>query len=91
MNKFKVIHDHEGCIGCGACAAVAEEYWEMIGDKAHLKESKMIDGNEVRILDKDFEMNEEAMQVCPVEVIHIKEMKKETLKKETLVNINIKE
>ncbi len=72
--KFKVIHNHEGCIGCGACAAVAEEYWEMVGDKAHLKGSTMIDGKEVRILDKGYEENDEACQVCPVEVISLEEV-----------------
>ena len=26
---FKIDHDRPNCIGCGACAAVAPEFWEM--------------------------------------------------------------
>ncbi len=73
--KFKIFHDKPNCIGCGACAAVAEEYWEMIGDKSHLRGStETSEGKEELILEKDFEMNEEAAMVCPVEVITIKKI-----------------
>jgi len=32
INKYKIIHDREACIGCGACASVCPKYWEMDSD-----------------------------------------------------------
>ena len=29
MAKYKIIHDKQNCISCGACAAIAPELWEM--------------------------------------------------------------
>ena len=42
MICMKVIHEIEKCIGCGACAAVCADYWEMKDGKAHLKGSKAV-------------------------------------------------
>ena len=39
----RIIHEREKCIGCGACAAVCPEFWEMKGDgKSHLKKSSKV-------------------------------------------------
>ena len=27
--RYKFFHDREGCIGCGACAAIDPDNWEM--------------------------------------------------------------
>jgi ferredoxin len=71
---FKIEHDKPNCIGCGACAAVAPEFWEMEGDKSHLKGSKEAGGGEERdIEEKEFKPNMEAAQSCPVNVIHLKD------------------
>lgn len=75
MVELKIFYDKPGCIGCGACAAVAPEYWEMEGDKSHVKESKEnADGTEERDITADQKpKNMEAAQSCPVNVIHLKD------------------
>lgn len=69
----KVIHIKKDCIGCGACAAVAPEYWEMDEEgMAHLKESKQVEDNwEKEITADEVQKHKEAAQVCPVEVIKV--------------------
>jgi len=69
----KIIHDHPVCIGCGACAAVCPDYWEMAGDgKSHLKGSKKQGEQFFLDLPKAGCCNE-AAQSCPVNCIHIEE------------------
>lgn len=72
---LKIEHDKPNCIGCGACAAVAPDFWEMHGDKSHLKGSKdggeFPEGEEREISDADQPKNMEAAQSCPVNVIHL--------------------
>lgn len=59
--KFKV---SDGCIGCGACASICENVFKMddnniaVASKEVTKESDLTDAKE-------------AMESCPVEVIHI--------------------
>lgn len=62
MPKFKIVHDRENCIGCGACASVCPENWEMADDgKSRPKKT---------ILDK-IGCNQKAADGCPVGVIKI--------------------
>jgi len=80
--KYRIVYDRKGCIGAAACAAVAPEFWEMKDDgKAHLI-GGMTDenGNEILIITENqmtdnmkraLELNKEAAEVCPVQVIHI--------------------
>lgn len=72
---YKIIHFKKDCIGCGACAAVAPDYWQMEEDGlAHLKNSKQIDENrwELDIPTEEAKaINQEAVDVCPVNVIKI--------------------
>ncbi len=75
MSKYKIIHEKEICIGCGACAAVCEKFWSMDEDgKAKLKGAKKIGKNFELLLD-DYGCNMDAAQVCPVNCIHILEIK----------------
>lgn len=73
----KIIHNIEGCIGCGSCAAVCPKFWDMNYEKAKavLKGGKINEaGNEseLRINDEDdIKCNQEAVEVCPVAVIKI--------------------
>jgi ferredoxin len=73
MSKFKLIHDRPVCIGCGACAVIAPDFWEMNDDG----KSDIINGKhegEIQLLDidqKDFDINLEGAESCPVECIHI--------------------
>ena len=69
----KIIHDRSVCIGCGACAAVCPDFWEMGDDgKSNLKEAKAEGTNFILELpEKKCNMN--AAQSCPVTCIHIEE------------------
>ncbi|PIN76388.1 ferredoxin [Candidatus Woesearchaeota archaeon CG10_big_fil_rev_8_21_14_0_10_36_11] len=75
MSKYIVTHKKKECIGCGACAAVAPDYWEMDEEGfAHLKKS--VASSDVWILNIDTEeakvINQEAADVCPVDIISVK-------------------
>jgi len=61
MAKYKIEHDKANCIGCGACAAVCPDNWEMAGDKSKPKKTDL---NEIGC-------NMNAGQSCPVNVIHL--------------------
>ncbi|MBI2664842.1 ferredoxin [Candidatus Woesearchaeota archaeon] len=77
--KFLLEHNRPDCIGCGACAAVAPEFWEMNDDgKSDIKSGKSREDGwqELEIEEKDFEQNKQAAESCPVNVIHLK--KKDT-------------
>jgi len=79
MAKNVVIHNKKDCISCGACAAIAPEYWLMDDEgMAHLKGSK--EAGDHWELDIDTEearaINQEAADVCPVQIISIKKKEK---------------
>ncbi len=79
MGKFLIEHDRPNCIGCGACSAVAPEFWEMNDDgKSDVKGGKnRADGWQEREIDaKELEKNKQAAETCPVNVIHIKDKEK---------------
>jgi ferredoxin len=67
-------HDRPNCIGCGACAVVAPDFWEMNDDGRSDIINAVHKSNgwqEKTIEEKDFEINLEAAESCPVEVIHL--------------------
>lgn len=64
MAKYRIEHDRENCIGCGACAASCPENWEMSSDG----KSKCLKGEL-----EELGCNETAASGCPVSVIHIME------------------
>ena len=69
----KIIHERNGCIGCGACPAVCPKYWEMAADgKSHLKGSKA-EGDKHVLEIPEVECNKDAANACPVNVIKIEE------------------
>ncbi|MBI4451356.1 ferredoxin [Candidatus Woesearchaeota archaeon] len=66
-----VEHDKPACIGCGSCAALVPEHWEMEAEgKSHLKESAK-DGEKELLENAPRAKNQEAAEVCPVNCIHI--------------------
>ncbi len=68
---MKVIHEVEKCIGCGACAAVCSEYWEMTDEgKSHLRGSKKR-GSVFELEVEDPECCQQAADSCPVQCIKI--------------------
>ena len=72
--KHQIQHDRPNCIGCAACAAISPDFWVMNEDgKSDIVNSKMREDGweELDIEDKDFEINKEAAESCPVNVIHI--------------------
>ena len=74
ITKYKLEHDRPNCIGCAACAAVAPDFWTMHEDgKSDIVGCKnREDGwEELNIEEKDFKINKEAAESCPVNVIHI--------------------
>jgi ferredoxin len=71
--SVKIIHDRPVCIGCGACAAVCPDYWEMADDgKSDIKGAKSEGESQILELDEKG-CNMEAAQGCPVNCIHIEE------------------
>ena len=71
MPGFKIVHDRENCIGCGACAAMCPDFWEMVDDgKSKLSGAKPKAGKfELEV--NDLGCNKDAADACPVNVIHI--------------------
>jgi len=67
----KITHDRNVCIGCGACAAVCGNYWEMSEDgKSKLKGAR--EENNLYTIEVDDEgCNMEAATSCPVNCIHV--------------------
>lgn len=75
---YKVVHEREKCIGCGACVAVASEFWEMEEGKAKLKGGKKENGNYVLEVDELKNLKDSA-EVCAVNCIHIFDEKGEKI------------
>jgi len=76
--KFILQHDRPNCIGCAACEAVSPEFWEMKEDgKSDIKNAATLETGwqEKEIDDKDFRVNKEAADACPVNVIHLVDKK----------------
>ncbi|MEK6893510.1 MAG: ferredoxin [Nanoarchaeota archaeon] len=57
---MKVKIDKEKCIGCGSCAAICPEVYEMVGDKAKVKTPKT-----------DSKCAKEGAESCPTQAIII--------------------
>ncbi len=74
MTRYRIIFDRANCIGAGACAAAAPDYWKVTAGKANIiKENKTVNGEiEEIIIETDaFERNLESAKACPVNVIHV--------------------
>ena len=71
MAKFKIENNRPECIGCGACAAVSPDFWEMMDDgKSSIKGGEKVgEKEEKEIEEKDLATNKEAAESCPVDVI----------------------
>ncbi|UZE94193.1 MAG: ferredoxin [Candidatus Pacearchaeota archaeon] len=67
MAKYKIIQDHERCIGCGACITACNKNWA-IGDDGKAKPER------TEITEEEYECNKKAADVCPVKIIKIKKI-----------------
>jgi len=77
--KFKIVHVRPECIGCTACVASCEEFWEMNDDgKSDLKGAKWEGDTQVLEVD-ELKSNMDAAQICPVNCIHIYEKGKQLI------------
>lgn len=66
MAKYKITQEREKCIGCGTCAAVCPENWEMKKDgKSSPKKTEV----------NDIGCNKAAEENCPVSIIHVEKIK----------------
>lgn len=69
----KIVLEREKCIGCGSCAAVCPDYFEMVDDgKSAVKNAERDEktGNDTLEVDK-IKCAESAAEACPVQCIHI--------------------
>jgi ferredoxin len=75
MAKYKIVHDKNKCIGCGACASTCPDFWSIeMGGKARLKDAKKT-GSGFELLLDNLSCNKDAAEVCPVNCIHIFDFK----------------
>ena len=82
MAKYKIEFDREVCIGALACTAGAEHFWPRSEDgKVDLTGATYNEQTkkwELIIDDKDFQINRDAADSCPVEAIKIIRLGMET-------------
>jgi ferredoxin len=73
MANYQVKHFKKDCISCGACAAISPTFWEMDEEGlAQLKGSnEKGDHWELDISESDKNENQEAADVCPVQIIKV--------------------
>ncbi|HJN57362.1 MAG: ferredoxin [Candidatus Woesearchaeota archaeon] len=73
-DAYTIKHNRPDCIGCAACEAVAPDFWEMKDDsKSSIKGGNRLENGqeEKGIEEKDLQINKDAADSCPVNVIHI--------------------
>ena len=91
MRKIKVEYYRNKCIGQGNCASIAKDYFELLGKKAILKNSKKKDGNiyciEVNCDDDTATSLVEVGKACPVNAIRIIDAEKN----EDIVSVKVNE
>ena len=81
QRKIKILYNRIECIGAGACAEIAPNRWKMVYDegKANLVDGKQTDSGQFEAI---LEVDEDQLKilinsadVCPVNVIHIIDLK----------------
>ena len=78
MSTHQLIHNKKDCISCGACAAIAPEFWYLDETGlAHVTDSHAVNDHwEKEILtDEDKVLHEDAAASCPVNIIKVEKKK----------------
>lgn len=77
MTKYKIIHNKNDCISCGACAMICPEFWTLDEDGvAHLEGGKK-NGEfweKFILTEEDRAKIQETVDACPAEVIKLEEV-----------------
>ena len=77
--KYKIIYDRDACIGAASCIAIHPDRWQLDPEnKAILVGGKKTDKTSVferEIDDITFQSDLDAAKSCPVNCIHIIELK----------------
>ncbi|MEM7821728.1 MAG: ferredoxin [Candidatus Aenigmatarchaeota archaeon] len=71
---YKILHDRNECIGCGACVSTCENFWSLKNGKSNLKGAKKV-GQNFELEVEELDCNKDAAEVCPVNCIHIIDLK----------------
>ena len=70
---IKIVHEKEKCIGCGLCASICPEIFEISEDgRAHLKNSKKNEGGVELEIKESIPCINEAIDACPLKIIKLK-------------------
>ena len=91
MKKLRIEYYKNVCVGTGNCAVLAPDHFELLGEKATLKNSKNIN-NDTYTIEGDYEEHIaisliEAGKSCPVNAIRVTDLEKN----EDLVSVKVKE
>ena len=91
MKKLRTEYYKNICVGTGNCAVLAPDHYELLGEKATLKNSKNI-GKDTYTIEGDYEDHIatsliEAGKACPVNAIRVIDLEKN----EDLVSVEVKE
>lgn len=89
--KLRVEYYKNVCVGTGNCAAIAPDHYELLGEKATLKNSKNV-GKDTYTIEGDYEDHIatsliEARKSCPVNAIRVIDVEKN----EDIVDVEVKE
>jgi len=69
---MKIIHEREKCIGCGLCASLCPDFWQMADDgKSQLLGSKENAKGNFELETDAVACNQEAADNCPVQCIQV--------------------
>lgn len=70
----KIVFERSKCAGCGMCANLCPEFWEMSDDgKSTLKGAKKVKGEVYELEVGDAGCNKEVESRCPANCVHVKE------------------
>ena len=69
---MKIVQERKKCIGCGSCAAVCDQYFEMANDGLASIKGGQIIGDNMALEIPEAGCAKEAAEICPVQIISVK-------------------